>query len=352
MPAGVRAGGRLSMASAKPRAGGGPSLDDTAAQWIVRLTADDPAERQRARAGLDAWKASHPAHADAAEHIERMVAALQALGPAGSAGRQAARGALTAHGARRHGLRLLAGGGLAAGMAGLLGWQAWAGVAPGPLAAWGADLHSPAGHWQDHRLDDGSRLQLGSGTSVDLALGPALRRIELHRGEVLVTVAADAGRPFIVHTPEASIRALGTRMLVRREGRATVLTMLESRSSVQALHDPRLAPDLLTAGQRVRLDGRGLARLPPVDAAAVEQAWHQRRLWADDLPLPEVLDELARHRRGMLRYDAGALAGRRVSAVLPLDDTDAALQLLVDSLPGLALRRPAPWWVEVVDAEP
>lgn len=295
------------MGAAMPPPGGDPTRDTAAAAWPERLPADDAAPAER---------------------------------PSG------------AHAARAHrpsGLRLLAAGTLL--LVGLLSWHAGEGTSLPSLAAWGADLYCPAGQWQDHRLKDGSRLQLGSGTSVDLAIGSSARHIELHRGELLVTAAPDPTRPFLVHTPEASIRALGARLLVRREGRATVLTVLDSRSSVQALHDPRLAPELLEAGQRARLDARGLTRLPPVDAAAVEQAWLQRRLWAEDLPLADVLDELARHRPGVLRYDAQAVAKLRVSAVLPLDDTDAALQLLTDSQPGLALRHPAPWWVEV-DAAP
>ena len=45
-----------------------------------------------------------------------------------------------------------------------------------------------------------------------------------------------------------------------------------------------------------------------------------------------------RHRPGHIRYDRAQLEGIRVSAVLPLNDTDRALQLLVDSLPMLRVR--------------
>lgn len=54
-----------------------------------------------------------------------------------------------------------------------------------------------------------------------------------------------------------------------------------------------------------------------------------------------MLDELARHRRGLLLYDAQALADLRVSAVLPLDG-DAALASLQENLP-IRVRRYGPW---------
>ena len=65
-----------------------------------------------------------------------------------------------------------------------------------------------------------------------------------------------------------------------------------------------------------------------------------------DAALPDVLDELARQRKGILRYDRAALANIRVSAVLPLGDTDQALRLLSASH-HLQLTRMTPWLVSV-----
>ncbi|MCW0206190.1 MAG: histidine kinase, partial [Achromobacter sp.] len=46
-------------------------------------------------------------------------------------------------------------------------------------------------------------------------------------------------------------------------------------------------------------------------------------------------------------YDAQAIAGIRISAVLPLDDTDRALQLLAANLPSLRVRRFTPYFLRV-----
>jgi len=67
--------------------------------------------------------------------------------------------------------------------------------------------------------------------------------------------------------------------------------------------------------------------------------------------LAAVLDRLAAERRGLLRQDLGRLADLRVTAVLPLDDTDQALQLLNESFPQIRIRRVG-GWIVLVDRQP
>ena len=66
-------------------------------------------------------------------------------------------------------------------------------------------------------------------------------------------------------------------------------------------------------------------------------------LLAKDMPLGEVIAELARYRPGVLRCDP-AVAGMPVSGALSLTDTDAALDLLARSLP-LRIERRTRYWV-------
>jgi transmembrane sensor len=62
--------------------------------------------------------------------------------------------------------------------------------------------------------------------------------------------------------------------------------------------------------------------------------------------LPEVLDEISRHRSGRVQFDRAALQSLRVSAVIPLDDSDHALQLLAQTLP-IKVRSFTPWLILV-----
>ncbi|MNK27584.1 fec operon regulator FecR [compost metagenome] len=303
---------------------------EQAARWIVRLSADDPAERDKARAGFAAWKAADPLHATVAAGMENLLRQLHAVREPAGGDHRPARAALAAIAPKRQRLRQLAAASAVAVL--VLTGTLVLGERPAYLLA---DLRSPTGQWQTHTLADGSRLTLAGGSAVNVRFNAGERHVELVRGDILVDVAKDAQRPFIVDSGQAAIRALGTRFAVRREDGATILSMLESAVSAQV---PQHRAVVVQAGQRTRITDDGVGPLTSIDAASVQQAWRAHQLVVDDLPLADVLDELAHHRPGQLHYDRAQIAGIRVAAVLPLDDTDKALQLLIDNFPQLRIR--------------
>lgn len=322
------------------------SLDAQAAHWLVQLTGDDAAQRDEAARLFEAWKAADPRHAAAAATMERLLGQVQGVRQTGGgAGRAAVTAALGRTGSNR-GRRLAATLALACVLA-VPGWMAWQAYPPSYLLA---DVRAGTGQWKTEVLPDGTRITLNSGSAVNLRYDASRRALELLRGEVLVDVSKDPQRPFVVETPDGSMRAVGTRFVVNRGADATLLTVLESRVAVQAARRPS-APVVVEAGQAVRLRPDGLGPVIAVEPGRIEDAWRQHRLFADDRPLNEVLDTLARHRSGVMRFDAAALSQVRVSAVLPLDDTDRALQLLAASLPGLRVRSYTPYFLSV-DLDP
>lgn len=305
------------------------SIAEQAAHWIVQLSADDEHTRASARAGFAAWKAQDPLHARAAAGMESLLGQVHAVRGPSVGDTRPARAALAAVAPKRRRP-------LAAGVAAAMLAVAVAGLAASDRPAYLlADLRSPTGQWHTHTLADGSQLTLSSGTAVNLRFTKGERHVQLVQGEILVQVAKDAHRPFFVDSRQASLRALGTRFTVRQQDEATILSMLESKVAVQL---PQHADTVVAAGQRTRIGSAGAGPLEPFDAASLQDAWRAHQLVVDDRPLPEVLDELARHRPGQLRYDRAQLEHIRVAAVLPLDDTDQALQLLLDNFPQLRVR--------------
>ncbi|MGX9695717.1 FecR family protein [Janthinobacterium lividum] len=303
---------------------------EQAARWIVRLSADDPSERDTARAGFAAWKAADPLHATVAAGMENLLLQLSAVREPAGGDHRPARAALAALAPKRQRLRQLA----AASAVAVLALTGALVISERPAYLL-ADLRSPTGQWQTHTLADGSRLTLGSHSAVNVRFNAGERHVELVRGDILVDVAKDAQRPFIVDSNQAAIRALGTRFSVRKEGGSTTLSMLESKVLAQVPQHPAV---VVQAGQRARITDDGVGPIVAIDAASVQEAWRAHQLVVDDQPLTEVLDELARHRPGQLHYDRAQIAGIRVAAVLPLDDTDKALQLLIDNFPQLRIR--------------
>ena len=227
-------------------------------------------------------------------------------------------------------------------MCGLIAFnQIHGGLSPSSLLA---DYSAGAGEQKVVALADGSRLILNSRSAADVDYDTTQRRIVVRAGEVLVEVARDAERPFIVETPQGTAQALGTRYLVRRTNEETTdVTVLESvvRSCAQAAS----ACQVLQAGHRVRMDAQGVHGPVKTDTVAAE-AWRSGTLLVDDRPLAEVLDELARYRKGWLRYDAASVAGLRVSGVFPLNNTDEALAVLA-STQALTIEHYGPWVVSI-----
>ncbi|QPS11429.1 FecR domain-containing protein [Delftia acidovorans] len=343
--------------------GAGPdddALAEQAAQWLVALTGDDEAECATARAGFEAWKRADPRHAAAALDMGQFLDRLQ-VARSGPAGSRPARAALDASGSagrkqdgqtrrarrtRRAGAALM----LAAVLAVLavLALPAWVALQAWPPGYLMADLRTATGQWQTRVLADGTRITLASGSAVNLRYDERRRTVELVQGEILVDVARDASRPFVVETAQGSLRALGTRFVVDRQADATVLSVLESRVAAQAAAGGQDSATV-DAGQRVRITDHSLGPVQAMDARGLADAWRQHQLVVSDQPLAEVLDALARHRPGHIRYDSAQIHHLRVSAVLPLDDTDRALQLLMSSFPELRIRTLTPWLV-LVDA--
>ncbi|MCC6301428.1 MAG: FecR domain-containing protein [Gammaproteobacteria bacterium] len=325
---------------------GDDALDAQAADWIVRLTADDVAERARARAGFEAWRRTSPRHAEAAASMESLIARVEGM----RAQARPARAALDAarpRGRRRGQVRRAATALMMAFALALpvgFALQAW------PPSYLLADMRTTTGEWREDILEDGTRLTLSGASAVNLRFDAERRTVELVRGEVLIEVARDPARPFLVETAHGRIRALGTRFVVRRQAEDTVLTMLESRVSVRTAARRTAAGEdevLVGAGQRVHIRADGVGPVEAVDARGVSDAWRFHQLVVQGRPLPEVLDELGRHRPGLIRYDRERLQDIHVSAVLPLDDTGRALELLAASFPALRIRTLTPYLVMV-----
>lgn len=333
------------------------AIAEEAALWVVRLSAGDAAERAAAQAGLEAWMRQSPAHEAAVNHLRQVVDSMHGLRGEDAASAGAARAGFEAafvHAGRKRARRLL----LSVGAFLLAATVAWTALQGDSLPYLMADARSATGEWRSQVLEDGTQVTLASNSAINLRFDARRRELELVRGEVLVNVAKDASRPFVVSTPEARLTALGTRYVVERREGVTILTVIESRVRVEttgggegarAAATPAL---VVEAGQRVVIARSGVGKVETIDPREIADAWKHHHLVVRDRPLTDVLDELGRYRPGRIFYDRAALAGVRMVVVLPLDDTDRALRLLQESVPGLTLTSLTPYLVWVGRSAP
>ncbi|MNN25206.1 fec operon regulator FecR [compost metagenome] len=179
----------------------------------------------------------------------------------------------------------------------------------------------------------------------------------LRGGEIEVSTGhGPAARPFTLATRHGLLTPLGTRFIVRDVPGDNPHTADHTASdtpdsiAVAVLEGAvRITPRL---GQRsVRVNAGQSSRFTATDAAApvamapAESAWLDGMLVADHTPLPRLLAELGRYRRGLLRCDP-ALASLDVSGAFPLADTGAVLALLEEALP-VRIRSVTRYWVTV-----
>ncbi|MBK4998134.1 DUF4880 domain-containing protein [Pseudomonas sp. S31] len=295
-----------------------------AVDWYVRLNESSVSATTRQQ--WQAWLAADPQHAQAWTRLERLQQRLaQAPASVGASTLEQARQQ------RRAAVKMLA---LLLGV-GAVGWQGY------QLSPWQADYTTRVGQRRQLTLADGSRLVLDTDTQVDVRFDGQQRLIVLRRGEILVETAKDA-RPLSVQSAEGRILALGTRFTVRQFQGSTRVTVEAHAVEVR----PRLAHAQVLraeAGQTLTFAADHIGPLLP--AAAQSSAWVHGMLVVIDWRLDEVLAELSRYRHGYLGCTA-EVAGLRLSGTFLLDDSEAVLANLEDSLP-LQIRRLTRYWVRL-----
>ncbi len=207
-----------------------------------------------------------------------------------------------------------------------------------------ADISTGTGERTGFDLADGSRIELNSGTALDIRHDASQRTLALRSGEILVTVASDpTARHFVVEMEEGTVRAPSGRFGVRRFDDAAGGRVAVYDGAVE-LHVRGGHLHRLEAGRQCdfRVDGIGAFALADENATA----WTQGMIVAQDMPLPEFAAELARHRRGHLGCDP-SLASVLVTGTFPLADTDRVLDMLHATLP-VRLRTRTRYWVQLV----
>lgn len=301
---------------------------EAAATWYVQLN-DGAADETRIQA-WQAWLQASPQHAAAWSRVERLQQQWAQVSP------QAALSGLSAAKAQRRDVLKILGMLVAVG-------GTWLASEQVPYRALFAQQRTGSGERRALRLEDGSDLHLNVNSAVDIHFDGQQRMIQLLRGEILVQTAKDPHhRPFIVHTEDGSVRALGTRFCVRQLDGRTRVGVLEDAVEVRPLDDLTQMAQL-NAGQQASFDRRHIDPVTALPTGA--SAWTQGMLSVNDWRLGDFLAELQRYRPGVLRC-AEEVRGLSISGAFRVDDSDTILENLGRTLP-VNVRYLTRYWVSI-----
>ena len=301
-------------------------IEDAATRWVIEQDAGLSPDNRRA---LAQWLAADPLHQRAfarAESVWGMVGSDAIQSEIGQ--RRTAQPPLPGYppiGRDRPRRRWLAPA-LAASLALVM-----VGAANDWPTALRADAMTGTGEQLRVELDDGSIVQLNTGSAITIDYGGSHRTVRLLKGEAAFTVAADRERPFTVAAGSGLTTALGTRFIVRHVEDDTEVGVTEHSVRVANLPGPDGNSVIVKEKQTVRYGARGITRPQAADTDALS-AWTRGRLVFVDRPLREVVAELARYHQGYIRILGTDLGNRRVSGIFRTDDPVTALDTLQHSL--------------------
>lgn len=313
---------------------------DQAIDWLVRLHAG--ADTAPVQIACAQWRAADPQHEAAWQALQTTEACFRSLPPINPG---AARAVLEQVGQqrldRRQALKLLS-------VIAIAGGAGWLGAQQLPWQRWRADYATTIGERRNLLLADGTRLQLDTGTAVDVQFDEQRRLLSLQQGQIHIDSAGQFDRPqdprpFWVVTHEALLLAPAAQFAVRQNAGHSSLRVSAGEVVIQ---QPRQSAVRVEAGQEFLIEKRGARRIAhnPLDASA----WARGQLVVRQIRLGQLLQELSRYRRGWLRCDP-VVAGLRVSGVFQLDDIDQVLTALSATLP-VRIQRTTPFWTHVLPA--
>lgn len=303
----------MSTSSTIPPAAEPASVRAEAAAWVARLQSPErDAETERA---FRSWFESDTAHASA---FNKATEVWEAIGGAASAGMR-----------RRAPVRAMA----AAAVVAVLAGGATFGLLRDPTYT------TKVGEQRTVRLADGSRVVLNTGTKVVVDYREGERRVRLVRGEALFDVAKNPDRPFIVRAEGREVRALGTSFVVRDDGKAIAVTLIEGKVAVSPGKTTQ-GPVVLVPGERLR--AASAASVPRVDRPRMEAvtAWRSGQILLDDTPLSQAVAEMNRYTPTPLDLETGRIGELRVSGIFKAGEVDAFARTVSAQYDLMLIQRP------------
>ncbi len=170
-------------------------------------------------------------------------------------------------------------------------------------------------------LADGSTVELGGNSAIDVQLLPWHRHVALEHGEASFDVAHDAARPFTVTVDAARVTVLGTAFHIDRLA-ANRMVVGVSRGLVRVGNGA--ATLALGADEAAEVKGDVLKRVPIQPEQQISSNWFVAR----DAPLADLVEKLRRYARQPIEIETARAASMPVTGRFDVSDVEGTLTTL------------------------
>ncbi len=175
-------------------------------------------------------------------------------------------------------------------------------------------------------LEDGSKLWLTKGSRIQFPehFSSKRRKVKL-TGRAFFDIQKDS-KPFIIETPNAQVRVLGTSFEVDTDLDHTAVTVATGRVALQSKRSGKEVQLQAYQKANYRVDARQIS----VEKSNYlnELAWHTGKLHFENTPLSEVLNTLSEHFSTEITMENKALAGCPFTSPLLVPELQKTLRVL------------------------
>lgn len=207
-----------------------------------------------------------------------------------------------------------------------------------------ADYSTATGETKVIHLKDGSIINLGASSAINVNYSDDLREIDLLTGQAFFKVAKAADRPFKVLTSNSVTMVTGTSFEVNKALKSTIVSVVEGEVLVnpaaqKVAHNKR--NNQLHKGERIKISNSGEALNSQVKIQNIA-AWRTGKLVVLDRSVKDVIHELQRHYKGLIINSLGSIGHKRISGVYDLSNPEKVLKIIA-ATHGAKTRQISKW---------
>lgn len=206
--------------------------------------------------------------------------------------------------------------------------------APSLVKNFGVDHVTTTAEHRNVDLPDGSLVELGAASGLDVQFSDSTRLVKLRSGEAFFNVKSGDTRPFTVKAGGVSVVVTGTAFNVRLAEEA--VTVAVEKGSVEVRMPPAetaqgtMEPVLrqVRAGEQLVARADGTIEQGPASPDEAG-AWRRHRMYADGATVGEAIAHLRRYHGGWIVVTDGNLLRQRFSGFYDLRDPVESLRAVV-----------------------